>query len=169
MKKGAMVPVGLFEFGEMEEDVVRDDITEDDIEFDHVPERSAEAVPLLSALNEIGGPAAEALFLSIEDARQERVNFEAYPGAGSVLRDLYRTSVGHAMGSARPLGQFALACFMIVGATRSGTGSSAVSSRTSHSPSTMQWPSSTLSWTSRIRGPSEPSHCSSCQWHGCTT
>lgn len=114
-EEGAMVPVGLFEFGEMEEDVVRDDITEDDIAFDHVPERSAEAVPLLSALNEIGGPAAEALFLSIEDARQERVNFEAYPGAGSVLRDLYRSSVGHAMGSARPLGQFALACFMIVG------------------------------------------------------
>lgn len=114
-EEGAMVPVGLFEFGEMDEDVVRDDITEDDIAFDHVPERSAEAVPLLSALNEIGGPAAEALFLSIEDARQERVNFEAYPGAGSVLRDLYRTSVGHAMGSARPLGQFALACFMIVG------------------------------------------------------
>jgi hypothetical protein len=114
-EEGAMVPVGLFEFGEMEEDVVRDDITEDDIAFDQVPERSAEAVPLLSALNEIGGPAAEALFLSIEDARQERVNFEAYPGAGSVLRDLYRSSVGHAMGSARPLGQFALACFMIVG------------------------------------------------------
>ncbi|HSJ70522.1 MAG TPA: hypothetical protein VLA29_02625 [Acidimicrobiia bacterium] len=114
-EEGAMVPVGLFEFGEMEEDVVRDDITEDDIEFDQVPERSSDAVPLLSALNEIGGPAAEALFLSIEDARQERVNFEAYPGAGSVLRDLYRTSVGHAMGSARPLGQFALACFMIVG------------------------------------------------------
>ncbi len=114
-EEGAMVPVGLFEFGEMDEDVVRDDITEDDIAFDHVPERAAEPVPLLGALNEIGGPAAEALFLSIEDARQERVNFEAYPGAGSVLRDLYRTSVGHAMGSARPLGQFALACFMIVG------------------------------------------------------
>ncbi len=55
------------------------------------------------------------MFLSIEDARQERINFDSYPGAGSVLRDLYRTSVGHAMAHARPLGQFALACFMIVG------------------------------------------------------
>ncbi|MEN8239399.1 MAG: hypothetical protein ABFR53_09385 [Actinomycetota bacterium] len=55
------------------------------------------------------------MFLSIEDARQERSHFDAYPGAGSVLQDLYRTSVGHAMGTARPLGQFALACFLIAG------------------------------------------------------
>ncbi|GMR02417.1 MAG: hypothetical protein BMS9Abin20_0752 [Acidimicrobiia bacterium] len=113
--EGAMVPAGLFEFGEMEEDLVRREITEDDIDFDGDEGDEPDAVPLLVALNAIGGPAAEALFLSIEDARQERIHFEAYPGAGSVLRDLYRTSVGHAMGNARPLGQFALACFLIAG------------------------------------------------------
>ena len=110
-----MIPIGLFEFGEMEEDVVRPDLTEDDLNLDDDHEKDPTAVPLLTALNEIGGPAAEAMFLSIEDARQERSHFDAYPGAGSVLRDLYRTSVGHAMGTARPLGQFALACFLIAG------------------------------------------------------
>ncbi len=110
-----MVPIGLFEFGEMDEDVVRPDLTEDDIDFDDDGDTGPDAVPLLSALNAIGGPAAEAMFLSIEDARQERAHFSAYPGAGSVLKDLYRTSVGHALGTARPLGQFALACFLIAG------------------------------------------------------
>jgi hypothetical protein len=113
--EGAMIPVGLFLLGEMEDDMIRPDVSEDDDEFDDESPKNPDAVSLLSALNEIGGPAAEALFLSVEDARQERVNFDAYPGAGSVLKDLYRTSVGHAMGNARPLGQFALACFMIVG------------------------------------------------------
>jgi hypothetical protein len=111
----AMVPVGLFQLGEMEQDVVRPDITEDDIDFGEGHDVDPSAVPLLEALHAIGGPAAEAMFLSIEDARQERINFDAYPGAGSVLKDLYRTSVGHAMAHARPLGQFALACFMIIG------------------------------------------------------
>ncbi len=111
----AMVPVGLFQLGEMDEDLVRPDLTEDDIDFDEEAASTPSGVPLLDALHAIGGPAAEAMFLSIEDARQERINFDSYPGAGSVLRDLYRTSVGHAMAHARPLGQFALACFMIVG------------------------------------------------------
>lgn len=113
--EAAMVPVGLFQLGEMEEDLIRPDLTEDDIDFDGETGGDPGAVPLLEALHAIGGPAAEAMFLSIEDARQEHMNFDAYPGAGSVLRDLYRTSVGHAMAHARPLGQFALACFMIVG------------------------------------------------------
>ena len=111
----AMVPVGLFQLGEMDEDLVRPDLTEDDIDLDGEGEADPSAVPLLEALHAVGGPAAEAMFLSIEDARQERINFDAYPGAGSVLKDLYRTSVGHAMAHARPLGQFALACFMIIG------------------------------------------------------
>lgn len=109
------VPVGLFQLGEMDEDLVRPEVTEDDIDFDEDEAADPDAVPLLAALHAIGGGAAEALFLSIEDARQERIHFDAYPGAGSVLRDLYRTSVGHAMGTARPLGQFALACFLIIG------------------------------------------------------
>ena len=111
----AMVPVGLFQLGEMEEDLVRPDVTEDDIDFDGEPGPDPSALSILEALHAVGGPAAEAMFLSIEDARQERINFDAYPGAGSVLKDLYRTSVGHAMAHARPLGQFALACFMIIG------------------------------------------------------
>lgn len=114
-EEGPMVPVGLFELGEMEDDIIRPDITEDDIDFDDEGAESPDALSLLTALNEIGGPAAEALFFAIEDARQERIHFDAYPGAGSVLKDLYRSSVGHAMGTARPLGQFALAIFMIVG------------------------------------------------------
>ena len=113
--EGAPIPVGLFELGEMDEDLIRPDLTEDDIDVTEGDEEEPGAVPLLHALNVIGGPAAEALFLSVEDARQERIHFDAYPGAGSVLRDLYRTSVGHAMGNARPLGQFALACFLIAG------------------------------------------------------
>ncbi len=113
--EGPMVPLGLFQFGEMDEDVVTPEVHPDDDELDEDAPSTSDAVPLLTALHAIGGPAAEALFLSIEDARQERIHFDAYPGAGSVLRDLYRTSVGHAMGTARPLGQFALACFLIVG------------------------------------------------------
>jgi len=113
--EGAPVPVGLFQLGDMDEDLIRPDITEEDIDFGEEDDKDPGAVPLLHALNAIGGPAAEALFLSIEDARQERIHFDAYPGAGSVLRDLYRTSVGHAMENARPLGQFALACFLIAG------------------------------------------------------
>jgi hypothetical protein len=113
--EGPMVPLGLFQLGEMEEDFVRPDLEEDDIDFGDAAEKDPTAVTVLDALTTIGGPAAEALFFAIEDARQERIHFDAYPGAGSVLKDLYRTSVGHALGSARPLGQFALACFMIVG------------------------------------------------------
>lgn len=111
----AMVPVELFQLGELQEDLIRPDFAEEDLDIDDQEAKDPAAVTVLEALNTIGGPAAEAMFLSIEDARQERIHFDAYPGAGSVLKDLYRTSVGHAMVKARPLGQFALACFMIVG------------------------------------------------------
>lgn len=70
---------------------------------------------LLDALREAGGEAAEALFMGVEDARQERRHLAAYAGARSVLRDLYRAAVPDAMRDARPLGQFALSCFLIVG------------------------------------------------------
>ncbi len=114
--EGPMVPLGLFQFGDMDDDLVLPDVEEADIDFgDETTEPVEGAVTVLEALNQVGGPAAEALFLAVEDARQERIHFDAYPGAGSVLKDLYRSSVGHAMGQARPLGQFALACFMIVG------------------------------------------------------
>ena len=38
-----------------------------------------------------------------------------FPGAASVLTDLYRAATPGAMANSRPLGQFALACFLVVG------------------------------------------------------
>lgn len=73
------------------------------------------SVTLLDALHTIAGPAAEAMFLSLEDARQEQRHLAPFPGARSVLSDLYRAAVPGASANARPLGQFALACFLIVG------------------------------------------------------
>ncbi|MFV9671978.1 MAG: hypothetical protein ACNYZH_02035 [Acidimicrobiia bacterium] len=73
------------------------------------------AVTLLDALHTVAGPAAEAMFLSLEDARQEQRHLAPFPGARSVLSDLYRAAVPGASANARPLGQFALACFLIVG------------------------------------------------------
>ena len=70
---------------------------------------------LLDALSEAGGEAAEALFLSIEDARQEAAYFSGYGGARSVLSDLYRSSIGDALREAPALGQYALGCFLLVG------------------------------------------------------
>jgi hypothetical protein len=72
-------------------------------------------VGLLDALHAVAGPAAEAMFLSIEDARQEQKHLSPFPGARSVLSDLYRAAVPGASANARPLGQFALACFLLIG------------------------------------------------------
>lgn len=72
-------------------------------------------LPLLDALDRAGGPPAEALFFAVEDARQERLGLETYPGARSVLEDLYRASFTEAVATSGPLSQYALACFMLVG------------------------------------------------------
>jgi hypothetical protein len=72
-------------------------------------------LPLLDALDRAGGPPAEALFFAVEDARQERQSLDTYPGARSVLEDLYRASLTEAVASSGPLGQYSLACFMLVG------------------------------------------------------
>ncbi len=82
---------------------------------DYEGELSEDPVHLLDALTSAGGPAGEAMFFALEDARQERAMFAAYEGARSVLADLYRASLPGAMAQARPLGQFALACFMLAG------------------------------------------------------
>ena len=74
-----------------------------------------EPVALLDALGRAGGLAAEAMFLSIEDGRQEAQYMSIYPGARSVLGDLYRAAYPAAIGRARPMGQFALSCFLAVG------------------------------------------------------
>jgi hypothetical protein len=74
-----------------------------------------ESVGLLEAISSIGGPAAEALFFSLEDARQERVLLEGFEGVRSVLSDLYLAATPGGLEEARPLGQYALACFLLVG------------------------------------------------------
>ncbi len=81
--------------------------------YDDVPRPGA--VSLLDALETVAGPAAVAMFLAIEDARQERKHIAPFPGARSVLSDLYRAAMPGGLANARPLGQFALATFMIVG------------------------------------------------------
>ena len=70
---------------------------------------------LLDALDRAGGKAAEALFFAIEDARQEAQGLVAYPGARSVLEDLYRASLTEAVANSGALSHYALACFMMVG------------------------------------------------------
>ncbi len=73
-------------------------------------------VDVLTALSETGGAVAETLFFTLEDARQERQGLAAYPGARSVLADLYRAGYLDAMRTSGALGQFALACFLVCGA-----------------------------------------------------
>ncbi len=92
-----------------------DDLQMEFEEIYDVPEPPSGAVTVLDALHTVAGPAAEAMFLSVEDARQERRHLSHFPGARSVLSDLYRAAVPGATANARPLGQFALACFLIVG------------------------------------------------------
>ena len=73
----AMVPVELFQLGELQEDLIRPDFAEEDLDLDDQEAKDPAAVTVLEALNTIGGPAAEAMFLSIEAARQERIHFDA--------------------------------------------------------------------------------------------
>ena len=75
----------------------------------------AAALTLLDALKEAGGEAAEALFLGLEDGRQEARHLAAFGGARSVLADMYTAALPDALRNARPLGQFALSCFMLTG------------------------------------------------------
>ena len=77
--------------------------------------KEGEEFTLLEALDRAGGPPAEALFFAIEDARQERQGLVAYPGARSVLEDLYRSSLRGALAGSGPLTRFTIACFMSVG------------------------------------------------------
>ena len=78
-------------------------------------------LPLLEAIEGAGGPPAEALFFAIEDARQERQGLGAYPGARSVLEDLYRASLASAFRRSGPLTRFAIACFVTVGGYSNAT------------------------------------------------
>lgn len=70
-------------------------------------------VDLLTALERTERPVAEVLFFSLEDARQEARGLALYPGARSVLQDLYLSSLSHAIGRSGGLSQFVLGCFLL--------------------------------------------------------
>ncbi len=72
-------------------------------------------VDLLSALDAVGGPLVETMFFTLEDARQERQGLTMYPGAQSVLTDLYRAGFVEAMRESGALAQFALGVFLMTG------------------------------------------------------
>lgn len=72
-------------------------------------------VDLLSALEQAGGPVSETFFFALEDARQEQIGLASYPGARSVLTDLYRAAFTSAASRSGALGQFLLGCFLLVG------------------------------------------------------
>jgi len=70
---------------------------------------------LLTALERTDRPVAEVLFFSLEDARQERQGLSVYPGARSVLADLYLSSLSQALARSGGLSQFVLGCFLLTG------------------------------------------------------
>ncbi|MEA1903090.1 MAG: hypothetical protein U9N56_06155 [Actinomycetota bacterium] len=70
---------------------------------------------LLTALERTDKPIAEVLFFSLEDARQEVQGLASYPGARSVLEDLYLSSLSQAISRSGALSQFVLGCFLMTG------------------------------------------------------
>ncbi len=74
-----------------------------------------EPFDLVTVLEKTGGPIAERLFFVLEDARQETIGLLSYPGARSVLADLYRAALPEAFSRSGALGQFTLACFLLAG------------------------------------------------------
>ena len=68
---------------------------------------------LLTALEKTEKPVAEVLFFALEDARQEFQGLALYPGARSVLQDLYLSSLSEAIQRSGVLGQFVLGCFLL--------------------------------------------------------
>jgi hypothetical protein len=68
---------------------------------------------LLTALERTDKPLADVLFFSLEDARQEVHGLGSYPGARSVLEDLYLSSLGQAISKSGALSQFVLGCFLL--------------------------------------------------------
>ena len=72
-------------------------------------------IDLLTALERTGKPVAEIIFFSLEDARQEFQGLSTYPGARSVLEDLYLSSLSQAISKSGALSQFVLGCFLLTG------------------------------------------------------
>lgn len=78
-------------------------------------QRTEAEVDLPTALERSERPVAEVLFFTLEDARQEAQGLALYPGARSVLEDLYLSSLGQAIARSGALSQFVLGCFLLVG------------------------------------------------------
>jgi hypothetical protein len=79
-------------------------------------ESDAEApIDVISALERTERPVAELLFFALEDARQELQGLAVYPGARSVLADLYMSSLSQAISKSGELSQFVLGCFLLTG------------------------------------------------------
>ncbi len=70
---------------------------------------------VITALEHTNRPVAEVLFFALEDARQELQGLSVYPGARSVLADLYMSSLGQALAKSGALSQFVLGCFLLTG------------------------------------------------------
>lgn len=79
------------------------------------PAETTDDLDLLTALERAGGAVTEVIFFTLEDARQERYGLGAYPGARSVLSDLYRAAFAGAVGRSGALAQFLLGCFLLTG------------------------------------------------------
>lgn len=73
---------------------------------------SPASVDLLTALEQTGGELAVTLFFTLEDARQEQRGLVNYPGARSILHDLYRAAAP-SLESKPPVSQFATAAFLV--------------------------------------------------------
>ncbi|MGB7859734.1 MAG: hypothetical protein WBM90_04495 [Acidimicrobiia bacterium] len=99
-----LVSTNLDEVRELPEDWPIDGDVNDGVEVD-----------LLTALERTEKPVAEVLFFSLEDARQEIQGLASYPGARSVLEDLYLSSLGQAISKSGALSQFVLGCFLLTG------------------------------------------------------
>jgi hypothetical protein len=80
-----------------------------------IPPETTDDLDLLTALERAGGAVTEVIFFTLEDARQERYGLGAYPGARSVLSDLYRAAFSGAVGRSGALAQFLLGCFLMTG------------------------------------------------------
>jgi hypothetical protein len=71
-----------------------------------------EPVDLLTALEQVGGELAVMLFFTLEDARQEERGLVNYPGARSILHDLYQAAAP-SLETKPPISQFATAAFLV--------------------------------------------------------
>lgn len=77
--------------------------------------REGDPEDLLLHIDQTGGPVAEVLFFALEDSRQEVQGLANYPGARSVLADIYEAALPATLSRVGALGQFTLGCFLLCG------------------------------------------------------